>query len=342
MIPEQIDQRLREIVVGGVSGDPLRALEEMAEGAPADRRIAQVVTDVADRRSAESSTPPIVAGVRREELVRFDTFTVTWSGTEVASGRGAMVRVLRADRRVDPAIARSLVREGRALAAVLDVVVDPTIPALVLPLPHPPITEPPTARHLVGALVDLSRWEEAGLAVPMLGPLEVRDAGGRGAVCCLTLGTTSDEAIPALYARLRPRSTEVPTTLEEAKERTRAAFVLQLTELYHALGKRVREGVVATRAARLHATVRRLQESLPPPPVTARLGEAVVRSDGRTVQLGDELVFSHGALVAPLARQLLRAHAAAPPASTADPADGIGRWVAAALKLRTVRLLLER
>ncbi len=341
MIPEQIDQRVQELVVSGVSGDPLRALEERADGAPGDRRVAQLVIDLADRRSAETSTPPIVAGVRREELVRFDPFTVTWVGTEVASGKGAMVRVLRADRRVDPAVARSLVREGRALATVADVVVDATVPALVTPLPHPPLSEAPTARHLVGALVDVGRWADAGLAMPVLGSLELRDAGGRGSVSCLTIGTDPDEGIPSLYARLRPRSAEIPATLEEAKERTRVAFVLQLTELYHALGKRVREGVVATRAARLHAAVRRLQESLPPPPVAARLGETVVRSDGKTIQLGDEVVFSGGALVAPLARQLLRAHAAVP-AKQPGPADVIGRWVAAALRLRTVRLLLER
>jgi hypothetical protein len=341
MIPEEIDRRVQELVVGGVSGDPLRALEEMAERSPGDRRIAALVVDLSDRRSAESSTPPIVAGVRREELVRFDAFSVTWVGTEVATGRGAMVRVLRGDRRIDPALARSLVREGRALASVLDVVVDATTPALVLSLEHPPLTDAPTARHLVGALVDLQRWADAGIAAPPLGALELRDAGGRGAVCCLTLGATPDETIPSLHARLRPRSTETPSTLEEAKERTRAAFALQLTELFHALGKRVREGVFATRAARLHATVRRLQESLPPPLAAARLGDVVLRSDGTTVQLGDEIVFSRGALVAPLARQLLRAHASAPPERHGE-ADRVGRWVAAALKLRTVRLLLER
>jgi hypothetical protein len=341
MIPEDIDRRVQELVVGGPSGDPLRVLEEMAERAPGDRRIAALVMDLADRRSAESSTPPIVAGVRRDELVRFDPFTVTWVGTEVATGRAAMVRVLRSDRRVDPALARSLVREGRALAAVLEVQVDATAPALVLPLDAPPLTDAPSARHLVGALVDLTRWADAGIAPPPLGALELRDAGGLGAVCCLTLGAIPDEAVPSLYARLRPRSTEMPSSLEEAKERTRAAFALQLTELFHALGKRVREGVFATRAARLHATVRRLQESVPPPQATARLGDAVLRSDGRTVQLGDEVVFSQGALVAPLARQLLRAHAAAPPERHGE-ADRVGRWVAASLKLRTVRLLLER
>jgi hypothetical protein len=342
MWPGEIDARVNELLVGGGTGrDPLRALEALADADPTDRRIARAVRDLADRRSAEASTPPIVAGVRREELVRFDDHTVTWLGVDVASGHGRMVRVPRSDRTADPSVARALLRDGRALSAVLPVEIDPTAPALRLPLPHPPITDLPTARHLVGALSDLAAWRAAGLAAPPLGPLELRDADGRGSVCCLTLGDDPDEAVPTLYATLRPRALEVPATLDEAHERTRAAFAQQLTELFHALARQARSGVLKSRAARLYTAVTRLRDAVPPPAVRCAVGVEVVDSDGSTVRFDGDTLFAGGQLAPPVARRLLRAQASTLPGTGQAEAEAVGRWVAAALKLRTVSLLLE-
>lgn len=342
MLPSEIDARVAELLVAGASGrDPLRALEALAEADPTDRRVARAVRDLADRRSAEASTPPIVAGVRREELVRFDDHTVTWLGVDVASGRPTLVRVPRSDRTANPSVARALLRDGRALAAVLPVEADATAPALRLAVPHPPITDLPTARHLVGVLSNLAAWRTAGLAVPPLGPHELRDADGRGAVVCLTPGDDPDEAVPTLYAALRPRALDVPATLDEAHDRVRAAFAQQLTELFHALARQAREGVLKSRAARLHATVARLRNAVPPPTAHCAVGEGVVDSDGATVRFDGDAVFADGQIAPPVARRLLRAQATVMPGAAGPEAELVGRWVAAALKLRTVTLLLE-
>src|SRR5687768_11731170 len=104
--------------------DALRRLEEAAEDDPSDRALASSVLALADRIAAENAFPAVVAGVRRDALVRWDAFSTTFSGVEVSSGRSAMVRALRPEAARDPVLRRHFNREGRALAAVVPVSAD--------------------------------------------------------------------------------------------------------------------------------------------------------------------------------------------------------------------------
>src|SRR5687768_6718582 len=99
--------------------DALRRLEEAAERDPADRVVAASVVALADRIAAENAFPAVVAGVRRDALVRWDPISATFVGVDVSSGSPAMVRALRPEAARDPVLRRHFSREARALAAVL-------------------------------------------------------------------------------------------------------------------------------------------------------------------------------------------------------------------------------
>ena len=74
--------------------DALRRLEEAAERDPADRALASSVLALADRIAAENAFPSVVAGVRRDALIRWDAVSATFVGVDVASGSPAMVKRL--------------------------------------------------------------------------------------------------------------------------------------------------------------------------------------------------------------------------------------------------------
>lgn len=353
----------------------LRSLEELAEARPADRRLALLVREAARLASADRGLPRIVAGIRRERLVRWDADSTTWLGVDVASGAPALVRVLRPELD-EPALRRAIARDARALAGVVDGL-RVEGPALAAPAPGLPLeADPGPALPTLGAvLVALAPWERAGLGLPALSPEELRHDGPRAWVVCLSPVHAPDAG--PLLARLAARlhaSDETPAarllagfqalpprTVREATELLLRALGEDLTVRRVALAERWRRSHRALRLQRLRAAVARLRAAAPPPSGRGAVGVdlegriTVVDSDGDAVLWGpiDDLapIWTRAEGLDPVsARRMLRARAAAPPNPRLDAAVGgdpeateaIGRWTAAALRLRTLRLLMDQ
>ena len=151
--------------------------------------------------SAEAGLPHVVGGVRRDQLIRWDTNTTTWSGHDTRTGGQTQLRVSRPH--PAPNVAARLQQLADVLAPVIPGVrfIDGAIPALAAPSPGIPLPpdhdgEPITvvhlARWLLGALGSLERWRAAGLCPPQLAPEELRDTGERLAMVCLTVEPTDD------------------------------------------------------------------------------------------------------------------------------------------------------
>lgn len=306
---------------------------------------------------------------RRDGLVRFDTWTATWVGTDPAAAAPCLVRTLRPHAVRRPVLVRAFRAEAQALQRVLAVSVGDGWSRLSLAgWPAEPVTGDALTRALGWAFADLERWKAAGLVPPAPGPLELRaDASGRVRLATLGLGARWDDALAALLDRLDLRDDAPasaawlprPASLEEAARRWQAAAASGLTERRHALAARWRAGRQSSRRARLRDLVGRLDAAVPPP---AGVGAVGVDLDGRiTVVRGAAGVVTFGpdgaAEVAwdrvdgirpALVRRLLRARALSPPNPVldaqvgGDPArtEALCRWLAEAHRLRTVRMLL--
>ncbi|MEQ1567770.1 MAG: hypothetical protein ABMA64_19165 [Myxococcota bacterium] len=372
----------RELDRGGAAdpGALLVELERLADERPGDRRVARAIRGLADRIAAEAHCPPVVAGVRRERLVRWDADTVTFVGTDAAGDR-RMVRTLRAGAAGDPVLRRQLLRDGRALGPVCGAALDEGLqPAIHAGLPGAeasPRRGAALARPLVTALIALSRWEAAGLSVPPLGESELRVDLGTGtcAVVCLTpvLGTSA-AGIASVAGRLvdpgddsglaaaaRGLGGRPPDTIDDAARVIRGLLGEALASRRHALVLAWRSHWHRSRRERLHLAVRGLLEAVPPPAGLGAVGVdldgaiTVVHATAEAVTWGagaaPEVVFDRtGGVRAQVARRLLRARAVSPPNAALDQRVGgdsesterICRWVAVALRLRTLQLLLER
>jgi hypothetical protein len=348
MTPHDLNRTLHDLGLDPAAPDVVARLEARAEAWPADLRLRRALLDAHAQATAGSGLRPVVAGVRREALVRWDAWTTTWEGFQVDDGAPALVRAPRPEAARDPLLRRQLQREGRALRAVLPV--EEHEGALVLPLPGPAFRTSPAggiagddafpglvARTLAGVV----RWEDAGLGVPRASAAEVRDAGDRLVIATLTLpepGGTVD-TIVRLAAGLRAwwsGSSEhplaalldglvaaPPEAAAEASERCVTTLAEMLAATRHDAVRLRRRILEDRRHERLEQAVLALEAAVPPPSGVAALGvdlhgaTLVVRSDGERITWGpagaEALLWDvEDGFDVPAARRLVRARGAAP------------------------------
>lgn len=366
----------------------LHTLEAHADADPCDGAVRDALLAAHGRVMADAGLRPVVGGVQREQLVRWDDTTSTWVGHDVRTGEPAMVRVARSTHARDPLLRRQLVRDARALAPLIPGlrVVDDEVQSLVAPLPGPAfqaassggsVGVPALARMVTHTLAGLVAWEERGLSLPRLDDAELRDAGDRLAVVVLTPQSTEDshhalqtvaDALCAwwqdggehpLVELIHALSDTSPDTLGDAARRTVAALATALAEERHDIVRAAEVASLANRKEALLEWVERLDVASPPPRGAAALGvdldghTLVVTSDGGVVLWGlpeaPEIVYDEDGFDVPVARRLVRTRGTGPISERlnaevgGDPvfAERIARWVAAALDLRTTRLLLS-
>ena len=369
--------------------DALRRLEELASGDPTDRTLAASILAITDRIAADSAFPPVVGGVRREALIRWDGFSATFTGVSVANGGPTMIRALRPEASRDPVFRRYFSREAQALAGVAPVQAEAEVLRLPLRgLPLSAVRGDGLARALSTGIAAIGVWHDAGLGIPAPAAEELRIEDGRVSVACLT--AVEPDPGPALEALAREllhaeddgpiavaarairdhavgrRGADAPTSPGAAADAVRRAMAEALTSQRHVLASRWRTELHQSRHDRLHAAVSRLERAVPAPEGGGAVG---VDLDGRitVVEVRPSTAGSPGAVLwgpegatevvadgdgvrAAVARRMLRAHAASPSNAAlqgrvggdGERVDAICRWLSAGLKLRTVRLLLEK
>jgi hypothetical protein len=293
----------------------LAAIEAACDRAPADRALAAALHAAHALATASDGVPLVIAGVRREAIVRWDAWTATWDGIDASSGRPARVRALRSGAARDPILRRALLREGRALRDALPVPVivhETPWPALVAAIPGPPLSagadaedhERPEvlARMLVAALDGLRRCEERGFGLPELDRRELLDTPEGLRIACLTpaggdAGPTNvqlsriarvlsewwgDGPPTAVDALLEGFQELPPRAVAEAEQVVRDALAEHLAGERHDLHLRSIRWRHGTRVSRLKDTVLRLSRAVPLP---AGRGAVGVDLEGRTTLL---------------------------------------------------------
>jgi hypothetical protein len=155
---------------------------------------------------------------------------------------------------------------------------------------------------------------------------------------------------------------QAPVEAAEAQEQLLLALRDNLAAQWHVLRARAKNQRRSSRAGRLHTLIGRLSASLRPPEGRGALGVdldghiIVLETDRggislRTNQDPPQTVWlPDGDFDAPLARQVLRIRARTTSSEAlqhqvhgdADYVEQSGRWIAAALKLRTERKLIEQ
>lgn len=299
----------------------LRALEDRADAEPGHRLLAHAVELAHALAMTDQDLPLIIAGVRRSHLVRWDTWTTTWIGSDVASGIRTMVRVLRPCFSRDPVVRRALRRDARALGAIDTGLrwVEHPLPALRRPMPGATLTADiadstnPTAlvRLLMTGLASIGRWERAVIPTPGLASEEWIVVDGNLCVACLTPGPSGKDAtdeLRTLAHGLRMHWANVANTpvdavidgllafpsatVEEAGVLARQALAQYLTGLRHHLERKHRVMAVNTQHSWLSSLLSRLHNATPPPRGVGAVGVdldgnvRVVQSDGQTVSWG--------------------------------------------------------
>ncbi len=331
--------------------DLLRALEVAADKDPGDRLLSEAVVHVHALVSAGMGLPSVIGGVRRERVVRWDPWTVTFEGTHLQRASSAHVRTLRPHAAKDPVLRRALIREGKALGTVLPEleVHDGPQPALVVPLPGHVAVEGhfgtqdsgTRARVLEQVLAALRTWDEAGMGLPPLGFDELRNTGDRFVIVCLTATRDTDTAnlFADVSALLDPQakggdtpvdrlvagfSAFPPHSYSEARELYLQALHDHLLQIRQDLTRRAVEVSRWDRHGRLMRAAQRLHNALPPPVGRGHIGvnldgvPTLVECDAGSVWWGSaegELVAVYTPMTgfAPRdARRLLRAQANSP------------------------------
>ena len=359
-----------------------RVLEDLALASPSDRVLASAIRAVEGTLDAVAARGTERGGVRRVQLLAWDPWTLTWLGDELETGREAVLRELRpATGAGAPIRARALARDAAVLEPLTPGLrhgegwLAAPLPGAVLA--SQPTSDPGAVARLMGtALVELRRFEQAALW-PVTAPEQWRttDDGVRIVALDLTHRTDPGPVIAQLSRFLRPDDgpenpifevlhaleAAPPTTVADAVDAVERALATDLAARRHEVFDRRRRSARADRVARLLDLVQRMRTAVPPPRGRGALGvdlegETLV-AEGRPAELwwgpvGDPARIWSDAdgFDAAAARRLLRVRASAPPSERlnsevdgdAQTADRIGRWVAAALKARTVRLLLEK
>jgi hypothetical protein len=309
------------------------------------------------------ATAPVALpeGLLRDDLVRFDALSATWTARDAAGNR-FLARVPRPD--LTAVERRLLARDGRALAGLVDGLTTRD-GALVAPLKGQAVAGPlPTAtgiRLVATTLIALDHWRAKGFAPLAPGEEELREVEGNAVIVSLTPGPLRLNAwIRHLAFTLRPTGLLAPgrrglvelppATPSEAGERLHKALQDDLSARSTELRQRVLLSGHTRRRARLVHVLSRLGSALPPPTGDSAVGFDLearptrVVSNGQNVQWGsaaEQAVLYDGTTFdAPAARRLLRALATSP--STEGHAEAMGRWVSAGLRIRTLRLLLEK
>lgn len=313
-----------------------------------------------------TASVPLPRPYRAERLVRFDALSATWTARDATSRY-----LIRAPRPHASAVQRRLIeRDARALKGLVEGTLEEG--AFVVNAPGAPLdgSSVGPAVVLAGGLTALSSWLKRGFAPPPPHPEEIRVVEGRVQLLSLTPGTRSLQGwLSGVLPLLRGSGTLLPlldglaalppTSLADAEERLRKAMHQDLTERAVALRTRSQQADQLDRRGRFVELVTRLQAAVPAPrgkgavgfDLDARPTQVISDDQGlRFGPVGEEQPFYTDAFEAPAARRFLRACLSAPTNDDlhqqlqTDPAftDAIGRWVAAGLKLRTVRLLLEK
>lgn len=362
-------------------------LVALAEADPGDRPARAALFAIHALVGADEGLPVVVAGVRRDDVVRADAFFVVLRGTEVATGQAALVRTPRAAHRRDPLVRAQLARDAEVLAAGLPALrLDPDAPAIVLPLPHPPassggrrgvVDDLALGRVALATLAALADRIDAGLGVPAPEPDELRDAGDALQVAVLDPADDAPGvALPLIAdallglapgaegpveAWLGGWAEHPPADLAEAGHALVAVLASSLAQVRHGLVRARETGDHLRRREHLVDTLARLAAAGRPPPGDGLVGldlegrPILVRSTLDVVATevpGEEpaLVWdADDGLDVPAARRLVRLRGAAAPnprlaeAHGVDPrhADRVVRWLAAALELRALRLILD-
>jgi len=342
--------------------DRLEAAAE-ADGSPEQERAFGALLR---RLEATEGLPPVVDGVRREALVRFDSCTVTFTGHDIHTGAPVMCRTLHPHD--DPRRTRWLARQARSVPGVRS----PGPRTLVIDLVGRPLgqrrpADPGLARLLATGLMAIGSRR-----LPELGPEELREQGGTCHVACLSRGPDGAGAIRSLARAVQPAGdgplvdlvrglAELPPAdAAAASDQLTRALARELAAMRHHLRARWSATLQHTRAERLVAAIERLVAAVPPPRGRAAAGVdlegrvlAVASDEGEVTfgpPHGTEPVWTRGeGFRARPARRLLRAQAAAPPnprlsrdlGGDAAFGDAIGRWVAAGMRLRTLAMLLD-
>lgn len=271
--------------------------------------------------TADRGVPPVVGGVSREQLIRWDELSTTWTGPRADGSGPAMVRVLRPHASRDPVLTRHLLREGRVLqGAMPTLVVDDSAPAsLSIILAGPAFAVGPRGgsatsnalgRLLAGTTANLVAREDAELGFIEPSPAEIIDAGTHLEWTCLTLADASDPApvLTVMAESLRRwwdpgeahTISEVleallaapPRTMDDAAEHVTRTLASVLASRRHALARAARERTRTDRADALEDLVERMLAACPPPTgrgaVGVDLDGAVLVVEGRlgTVAFG--------------------------------------------------------
>ena len=191
------------------------ALEVACDEQPTSLALRTLLLHAQQLNQLHNERPERVAGVRLEQLIRWDHFTSTWLGTEMATGRAHQVRLMNRSTQNEPVLKRCLIRDHQILTTLFSDarLVDESSIAIILPLSGSPFCESPEplseslAIQLVGAgLSALERWACCDVVPPELTPMELRDEGQGLSIQCLSPLendelTTSLTSFLASYAR---------------------------------------------------------------------------------------------------------------------------------------------
>ncbi len=346
-------------------GSTLRELERRADAEPRDRALSDAIHALHGLITASRGLPPTICGVQREELLCWDHWTTTWCGRDLATGRPARVRVVRAP--ADPILVRALARDAHALTPVVRVLrsAEGAMATVLDPLG----TEPAPLRGFVQALTAADEWRRAGIGVPPDHPAPVTVVDGCARPLSLTPGPSDARALyRTVVAWLSERVTSEHRELADAL----GAFPVDdsdtlVTLFREHLGRDLTDrwlGLAGKRATqsqddrrgRLTLLLARLRSAVPPPRGTAAVGVdlegrvTVVQSDGEQVVWDDSVIVSRDHFDVRAGRRLLRARAAAMPSErlqadvdgSTETLEHITRWLGASMRLRTVTLLVDR
>lgn len=316
---------------------------------------------------------PLPQGLRREHLVRADGISATWTASD-PEGRAWIAR---APRPTAPAVAHRILERDRRALGDLVTGLQERDGALLAPADGVPLAESAALpadvpRGLADLVRALTGWEAAGLAPAEPHPAELRLVDGSVRLVVLTPG--SEGTGPAIRAVARHLVAGgalgrfldglrdlPPGSASGVADGLARVFAEDLGERAVSLRRRSLLAGHGARRAGLLRAVTALEASVPPPEGRGAVGfdldgrPTVVVGADRIVRWGPtdadgEIVWDASGFRAAVARRLLRALASAPVGVSVQRETGgspayteaIGRWVSAGLRLRTVRLLLEK
>ena len=98
MTPDALEERLSsrtDLPTTHNSKALLVAVEGLADAHPADREIASLLRALHGQMTAPSGLRPVVEGIRRGRLIRWDDISTTWMAHQVSDGAEGQLRVMR-------------------------------------------------------------------------------------------------------------------------------------------------------------------------------------------------------------------------------------------------------